>query len=336
MTGDVHSPATRAPTRTASRAWFARAAWLVLGYTLAVIVFGAWVRITGSGAGCGQHWPTCHGEVVHRPQSIETVIELTHRVTSGLSLVFAVGLMAWARRCFAKPHPARTASVLAVVFLLIEALLGAGLVAFGLVADDDSIARAVVMAIHLTNTCVLMGALAAAAWTGGEDAERGLPRLFGSRPDSGGSTVWLLGAALLAVLLVSMSGAVTALGDTLFPVAADGSVREHIAGDRSVTAHFLQRMRIVHPILAIGVGLFLLWLSIALPGMSGVDADPTVRRQGNLVAGLVLAQLCAGVANIMLSAPGWMQLVHLGLATCLWTAVVVLALAVLGSRQRKT
>jgi cytochrome c oxidase assembly protein subunit 15 len=311
-------------------------AWLVLGYTLAVIVFGAWVRITGSGAGCGQHWPTCHGEVVHRPQSIETVIELTHRVTSGLSLIFALGLMGWARARFRKSHPARVASVLAVVFLLVEALLGAGLVAFGLVEDDDSIARAVVMAIHLTNTCVLMGALAAAAWTGVDGDDRGLPRLRGSG-------AWLLGAALLSVLLVSMSGAVTALGDTLFPVAADGTVREHIAGELddiveqpAVTAHFLQRMRIVHPILAVGVGLYLLWLSIALPGMTGVDADPTVRRLGNLVAGLVLAQLCAGMANIMLSAPGWMQLVHLALATCLWTAVVVLALAVLGGRQRST
>jgi cytochrome c oxidase assembly protein subunit 15 len=308
---------------------FARVAWLVLGYTLFVIVFGAWVRITGSGAGCGQHWPTCHGEIVHRPESIETMIELTHRVTSGLSLVFALGLMIWALRRFAPLHPARTASVLAVVFLLVEALLGAGLVAFGLVEDDDSVARAVVMAIHLTNTCVLMGALGAAAWTGVDGVDR-RPR----RPR--GSLGYLMGAALAAILLVSMSGAVTALGDTLFPIAADGTVREHIAGDQSVTAHFLQRMRIVHPILAIGVGLYLLWLAIAVPGMSGVDGDASVRRLGNIVAGLVLAQLCAGVANIMLSAPGWMQLLHLALATALWTAMVVLTLAVLGSRQRKT
>jgi cytochrome c oxidase assembly protein subunit 15 len=290
----------------------------VLGYTLFVIVFGAWVRITGSGAGCGQHWPTCHGEIVHRPQSIETVIELTHRVTSGLSLLFAGGLLVWARRRFSPGHPARGASVLAVAFLLVEALLGAGLVAFGLVEDDDSVARAVVMAIHLTNTCILMGALAAAAWTGVDGTDRRPQRPRGSQG-------WLLGAALLSILLVSMSGAVTALGDTLFPVAADGTMREHIAGDQSVTAHFLQRMRIVHPVLAMGVSLYLLWLAIALPG--GMDGDPSVRRLGNLVAGLVLAQLCAGVVNIMLSAPGWMQLVHLALATALWTAMVVFALA---------
>jgi cytochrome c oxidase assembly protein subunit 15 len=317
---------------------FSRVAWLVLAYTLGVIVFGAWVRITGSGAGCGQHWPTCHGEVVHRPQSIETVIELTHRVTSGLCLLFAGGLVVWARKRFGSGHPARAASVIAVAFLVLEALLGAGLVTFGLVGDDDSVARAVVMAIHLTNTCVLMGALAASAWTGVDSQ----PRL--QRPR--GSLAWLFGATLIAVLLVSMSGAVTALGDTLFPVAADGTVREHLADDRaaaveeppsdsSVTAHFLARMRIVHPLLAIGVGLYLLWFSIALPGMPGADADPSVRRLGNLVAGLVLAQLCAGVVNIMLSAPGWMQLVHLALATCLWTAIVVLALAGL-SHQRHT
>lgn len=316
MTGDAHEPSK-----------FARAAWLMVAYTLGVIVFGAWVRITGSGAGCGQHWPTCHGDIVHRPESIETVIELTHRMTSGMCLLAAVALVIWAFRRFAPRHPARAATVIALVFLLLEALLGARLVLFGLVADDDSIERAVFMAIHLTNTCVLMGALAAAAWTGA-NAEQRLQR-------PRGSLAWLLGGTMIAVLLVSMSGAITALGDTLFPVAADGTVREHLTADRAATAHFLARMRIVHPILAVGVGLFLLWFSIALPGMGG-DSDPTVRRLGNLVAGLVLAQLCAGVVNIMLSAPGWMQLVHLALATCLWTALVVLALAGLSSAQRQT
>jgi heme a synthase len=285
-----------------------------LAYTLAVIVFGAWVRITGSGAGCGQHWPTCHGEVVHRPQSIETVIELTHRVTSGLCLLFAGGLMAWALRRFKAPHPARVGTVLAVVFLIVEALLGAGLVAFGLVEDDDSVSRAVVMAIHLTNTCLLMGALGAAAWIGDDDRPRRL------RARMVGAPWWLLVAGLAAVLLVSMTGAVTALGDTLYPVEAGAP------GTGSTTGHFLQRMRIVHPLLATGVGLYLLWLAITLPGL---PATATVRRLGNIVAGLVVAQLCAGVVNIMLLAPGWMQLVHLALATSLWVALVVLALETL-------
>lgn len=293
----------------------------MLAYALAVIVFGAWVRITGSGAGCGQHWPTCHGEVVHRPQSIETHIELSHRYSSGLLLVLAGGLLIWALRRFERPHPARWGAALGVVFLIIEALLGAGLVMFELVADDDSIARAIVMAIHLTNTCVLMGALATAAWTGvgtGVGQAERRPRLRGS-----GSRGWLLVGALLLVLAISTSGAVTALGDTLYPVADDGRVVAHLVDDQSLTAHFLQRMRVVHPIVAIVGGLALAWLAIGLPGM---DARPTLRRLGNVVAGLVVAQLCAGVLNVMLSAPGWMQLVHLALATTLWTSLVVLTL----------
>jgi cytochrome c oxidase assembly protein subunit 15/protoheme IX farnesyltransferase len=320
-------PATVSAPRSSSS--FTRAAWIVLAYTLAVIVFGAWVRITGSGAGCGQHWPTCHGEIVHRPQSVATVIELTHRVTSGLSLVFAGGLMVWALRRFGAPHPARFGAVLAVVFLLIEALLGAGLVAFGLVEDDDSVARAVVMAIHLTNTCLLMGALGAAAWTGADPRPRRLrEQVVGARA---WPWLWLIVGALAAVLLVSMSGAVTALGDTLYPVGSE---------QVTTTGHFLQRMRIVHPLLAFAVGLYLLWLAIALPGTgagTGAGANTlTMRRLGNLVAGLVVAQLCAGVVNIMLSAPGWMQLVHLALATSLWVALVVLGIESLSATGTAT
>ncbi|NVB41909.1 COX15/CtaA family protein [Pseudenhygromyxa sp. WMMC2535] len=285
-----------------------------------VIVFGAWVRITGSGAGCGQHWPTCHGEVIHRPQSVETVIELTHRVTSGLSMLLAVALLVWGMVRFERGHPARRGVALAMLFMIFEALLGAGLVLLELVGRNDSISRAVMMAIHLSNTCLLTGAMAAAAWCARPDRR---PR---TRWRDAGRGPWLLVAGLFAVILVSMSGAVTALGDTLYPVVEAGSVGDRLAADQGVTAHFLQRMRVVHPLLAVLVGLYLLWLSISLPGLDGHGA---VRSLGNVVAGLVLAQLCAGVVNIMLSAPGWMQLVHLGLATGLWVGLVLLALAAL-------
>jgi heme A synthase len=299
---------------------------VLLAYTVFVIVFGAWVRISGSGAGCGQHWPTCHGEIVHRPQSVETVIELTHRVTSGLCMLGALGLLIWGLIAFRRPHAVRWGVVLAMVFMIFEALLGAGLVLLELVGKNDSVSRAVVMAIHLSNTCLLTGAMAFVAWFGDEQA----PRL---RLRGAGRPAWLLAGALVLLVWVSMSGAVTALGDTLYPVTGNGTVAEHLIGDQSVTAHFLQRMRIVHPLLAVGVGFYLLWLSIALPGMPN---EPRVRMLGNVVAGLTVAQLCAGVVNIMLSAPGWMQLVHLALATCLWIALVLLCLAAWSPTQRNT
>jgi heme a synthase len=291
----------------------------VLAYTVLVIVFGAWVRISGSGAGCGQHWPTCHGEIAHLPQSVETVIELTHRVTSGLCMLAAFALMVWGLVRFPRPSAVRWGVVLMMVFMVFEALLGAGLVLLELVGKNDSVSRAAVMAIHLTNTCLLTGAMTYVAWASGP-SPRGPVRVRG-----GGLRSASLVGGLVLIVLVSMSGAVTALGDTLYPLAADGSIAEHLVGDQSATAHFLQRMRIVHPLMAVGVGLYLLWLAISLPGM-GAEASPDVRRLGNIVAGLTVAQLCAGVINIMLSAPGWMQLVHLGLATCLWIALVLLTL----------
>jgi heme A synthase len=131
--------------------------------------------------------------------------------------------------------------------------------------------------------------------------------------------------ALAGVVLVSMAGAVTALGDTLYPVLDAGDVGERLAADHGGTAHFLQRMRVVHPVFAVLVGLYLLWLSSAIPAPPKLAA---------IVAGLVVAQLCAGVINIMLSAPGWMQLVHLALGTSLWVGLVLLGLESIRGAQR--
>lgn len=307
---------------------FTRAADAVLAYTVLVIVFGAWVRISGSGAGCGQHWPTCHGEVVHLPQSLETVIELTHRVTSGLCMVAAFALMVWGLVRFRRPSAVRWGVVLMMVFMVFEALLGAGLVLLELVGKNDSVSRAAVMAVHLTNTCLLTGAMAYVSWASADG--QGSTRRASLR--GGGLRSASFVGALVLVVLVSMSGAVTALGDTLYPLAEDGTIAEHLVGDQSVTAHFLQRMRIIHPLLAVGSGLYLLWVAITLPGV-GESPAPGVRTLANVVAGLTVAQLSAGVVNIMLSAPGWMQLVHLGLATCLWIGLVLLTLSV--SRVRE-
>ena len=294
---------------------FRRLAWAVLGYTVLVILFGAWVRITGSGAGCGEHWPSCHGELVPRSPTAATVIEFTHRVTSGLCLLSVLALVWLARRVFPRGHAVRLAAALAVLFTITEALVGAGLVRFGLVDKDDSAARAVVMAIHLLNTSLLTGALAVTAW-------RARPEPPGSPPPRR-AALWL-GTAIVGLLVVGVSGAVTALGDTLFPA-------QGLAIDHGVGAHFLQRLRVFHPFLAVGLGLYVIVVANAL---AGPQARAEVRRWGGVVILGVLAQVAAGVVNVLLSAPGWLQIVHLLLGTGLWIAVVLFALAVLGPRQR--
>ena len=88
----------------------ARFAPLVLGWNVAVILWGAFVRASGSGAGCGAHWPLCNGEVVPRAPALETMIEFTHRATSGIALLLVFALCLWVFREKPKGHPARCAA----------------------------------------------------------------------------------------------------------------------------------------------------------------------------------------------------------------------------------
>lgn len=303
---------------------FVRFGWATLAYTLFVVLFGAWVRITGSGAGCGQHWPTCHGQLVPRSPGIETVIEFTHRATSGLYGLLVIALLVWAIRRFDRGHLVRLGAWLTLIFTITEALVGAGLVTRGLVADNDSIERALVMSMHLVNTSLLTGSLALTCWAATNASKRDR---FDWRTHRGQALV--LFGALVGLVLVGMSGAVTALGDTLYPVAA-GTIGDTLSADQADGAHFLRRARAVHPLLAIGIGAVVLIIAQRIAGRVAATAEQ--KRWGNLVAVGVLVQIGAGSLNIMLSAPGWMQIVHLMLGTSLWVGVVLLTASVLERR----
>lgn len=293
-------------------AWLAKAA---LCYTLFVILFGALVRVTGSGAGCGQHWPTCHGEIAHLPRSVETLIELTHRVTSGLSLVLVVALVVVVRQLPPR-HLARRGAWLSLGFLVSEALIGAGLVLFELVAKDTSEARAVVMPAHLVNTSLLMLVLTLTAWA----VQRRSPKLaFGGLP----AGLMLFGLAVLVG--VSTTGALTALGDTLYPVTHGAQLSERVLEVRS-GATLLERVRSLHPLVALFAALYLFgvasYVKRALP------------RHASLAMWVVLVlfvQLCVGVLNIWLSAPAWMQIGHLAVANVLWVLWVLLGLELMSA-----
>jgi heme A synthase len=294
-----------------------------VGFNLLVVIWGAYVRASGSGAGCGSHWPLCNGEVVPRAPQLETIVEFTHRATSGLALLLVFGLAFWARRAFPKRHRVRRAAALSVFFILTEALIGAGLVIFGLVKDNDSVARAASLGVHLVNTFLLVGVLALTAWwssgvaRGEERAERRAP----SR--------WLYAASLVGALLVSVSGAVAALGDTLFPV---NSLAEGLRQDFSPTAHLLIRLRILHPALALAAGALMILTAFST---LRVSTDAWARRWASALVLLVITQIAAGLLNVALLAPIWLQLVHLLLADLVWLALVLLtasALAPIGTR----
>jgi cytochrome c oxidase assembly protein subunit 15 len=296
----------------------ARFAWFVVAWNLVVIGWGAYVRATGSGAGCGQHWPLCNGEVVPRAPAAATIIELTHRLTSGVALIALLVLVVavWRRR--PAGHPARRAAAWSLLFMLSEAGVGAGLVLFELVADNASLARALFMAVHLANTFLLLASMTLTArWL--EDGRAGV-----SVAGRGGRAA-IVGLFAAGVLVVSISGAVAALGDTLFPAS---SLAHALAQDLSPASHLLLRLRVIHPALAVVVALTLI---VAAPRLAVADPLAAERALGPgprvaLLAGL---QAALGFLNVLLLAPVWLQLAHLLVADLLWIAIVLLGAAVL-------
>jgi heme A synthase len=298
-----------APVRAAPRR-FAVFAWCVLAYNLAVILWGALVRATGSGAGCGGHWPLCNGEVLPQVAASATVIEFTHRVMSGVALVLVAALFAWAFRACPPRHAARRWASWSLVFILTEALLGAALVLLGHVARNESAGRIYSLSAHLINTFLLLASLALTAWSASFPAPEPAAR----------SKIRVRSVlALIALAVVAIAGAITALGDTLFPAH---SLAEGVRDDFASTANFLVRLRIVHPALALAAAGLLLWL--ALPEFRFRRTALRHSLAGALLA-LVVLEVMAGAGNVLLRAPLPMQLIHLLIADCLWIALVLLA-----------
>lgn len=296
---------------------YANLCWALLFYTLPVIVFGAFVRASFSGDGCGANWPDCHGQLFPTGTSLETRIEFTHRVSSAIYGFISLAVLIGAFRLFPRKSHVRKAAVFTFVATVIEALIGAVLVKKGLVATNDSVARAVFMSIHLANTFFLLGsATLTALWASG--AER--VRLKGQ-----GAVGWALGVGFAALVLLGVSGAVTALGDTVFPVV-DG----HLAAVNqalSPTAHFLVKLRILHPLIAMSVGVYLVLIAGLL---AHLRPTPQVKKWSQIVASFFVVELLIGLVNLALKAPIAMQLIHLLVADLLWISLVVLAVHAMG------
>jgi heme A synthase len=306
----------------ATASWFPRYAWGVVGFNLLVILWGAFVRATGSGAGCGNHWPLCNGEVVPRAPALQTLIEFGHRASSGMALLLIAALVIGAWRRYPRGHPVRLAAAWSGILIVSEALIGAGLVLFEHVAGDTSLARGYWVAGHLTNTFLLLAALTLTAWWAAGAAPvslRGQSRL-----------ALALLAASAAVLLVGVSGAITALGDTLFPVV---SLAQGKALAVSESAHVFVRLRIWHPALAIAAGVI-----VVLAALYAVRCRPLpmARRLAVTVGILWLAQLGLGAINVYLLAPVSVQLAHLLLSDLIWIAWVLLGAAALGAPRQAT
>jgi heme A synthase len=298
---------------------FARYAWFVLAYNIVVILWGVVVRASLSGDGCGQFWLTCGGEVVPSAPQLKTVIEFSHRVTSGLAFVAVLVLLIWAFRRFAKGNLMRKMAFASFVFISIEALIGAVLVLFKLVALNPSMIRAFSMTAHLINTFVLLAVLTLTAWfaSGGKS--------FSIRR---GKISQLLAVAVFGILLVSASGSLAALSSTLFPSA---TLAEGLAKDFSDSSHILLRLRVSHPILSISVGVFLIFLAGWIK--SNAKESFWTNRWANVLTVLVGIQFLSGALTLLTLAPIVLQLIHLLLADAVWIAFVLMSANVLAEES---
>ena|ERR1700685_2137313 len=295
-------------TSERTRRAFGMFTWAVLAYNIGVILWGAYVRVSFSGDGCGAHWPFCNGEVIPHNMATPMAIEFTHRTMTSLDSIAVIALCVWALLAFPRRHAVRLYSILSLVFLLAEALLGAGLVLLRYVAHDQSGGRALYLSAHLTNTMLLLGALTMTAWLAYTNVERveweSIPR-----------QLW---GAAVAVIAVSVTGAIAALGDTLFPAA---SLAAGMQRDLSSASSLLLRLRLLHPFVALLGAAYIIWVAAVL--QRRILSERTRGAAGRVIM-LTLLQLAVGAVNITLLAPVWMQLTHLFMADVVWIAVVVM------------
>jgi cytochrome c oxidase assembly protein subunit 15 len=286
----------------------ARFAWTALYWNVAVVLWGAYVRATHSGAGCGNRWPLCDGDVVGASANGQTIVEFTHRMTSVMSLLMVTGLVLWSWRATKKGDWARYSAILAAALLANEALLGAALVLLKHVGNDQSVGRILFLCLHFGNTLLLLATLSlTATWLSN-----------GSRDFTLTGTWREVGAVvlgLLATMVTGILGAIAALADTLFPTS---SLASTLAQDFSSGAPTLFRVRLLHPVIATIAASYVLWI---------IWRSSTLRnrfsRSAIALITLVFIQVVIGMTNVLLLAPVWIQIAHLIVADALWILLVL-------------
>jgi cytochrome c oxidase assembly protein subunit 15 len=306
--------ATPSQTRSlkAVRLW----AWATLAVFVVVVLQGAVVRATSSGAGCGAHWPLCNGEILPQFRRVATIIEFMHRSLTGISSTMFFVLAGWVFVATPKRHPARKAAMWSLGFLILEALLGAVLVLGHYVENNASDMRVFVQSIHFTNTMILLAATTVVAV------------LLGNVKAAAAYNKPLRQASLLtiaAILITGAAGSVAALADTIFP---SHSLRAAIAADFAADSPLLIRMRWMHPAASLLIVAATLLLTQRLR-KSGAA------RAGNLLIANLVLQMLIGVADVLMLAPTWIQVLHLLGADMFWISLIAISVPLFLTKQPK-
>ncbi len=297
----------------------AKLAWVTLAWNVIVILWGEVVRASLSGNGCGEHWPLCGGHLIPTFKVVATLIEFLHRASTGVDACLLVALAIGIFKVFPSGHPARKAMTASIFFTFTEALLGGALVLFGLVDQVASDARVIAEATHLTNTLLLTAAITVTAWVVSG----------GPKPDIAHGKKYLApaSAALISALLLCVSGGIAGLADTIYPPKSlADALRQDISGASPIMIH----LRVWHPIAAIAAIVVIVWATRTIIRR---DPSPDAVRFAGWCQALCLLEFCAGLLNVVILAPIWMQVVHLLFAELLWINLVLMTAAALARRK---
>lgn len=299
---------------------FHKLLWILVAYTVLVIIWGAWVRISHSGDGCGQHWPLCEGAFIPDTENHKTWIEYFHRLSSGLYGIFVGILFVVAIRRFRKGTAARQIAFATFFLMIVEALLGAALVVRGLVGENATVYRVVMMTLHQMNSLFLVASTV--LWAQLTHPKRNPETLRISWRE-----LLLSGYNSVIFMFIPTTGAWAALANTLFP---SRSLTDGIAKDFMPGTPWILKLRIVHPILALSIGGYLVHYFFK----KSETTDEDQSRAALQVAGALSVALIFGMLTLLFLSPVWMKLVHLTIAQCLWITLVSYTITSLLSTSR--
>lgn len=304
---------------------FLNLTYLTLAVTVFVIVFGAFVRASLSGDGCGTSWPHCGETIIPDGSSVAAIIEFSHRTTSGLAVLLALAVVIASRRVFTAGHPARKTAGWSLAFVLGSGFIGMLLVVFEWVKFDVSLGRVITMPLHLLNTYMMLGALAMTAYyaSGGERAT------FKGQGPVGTGLKWALGG----MFVLGMTGAISAMGKTAFQshFQAANTFMERMSLHIGDGAHPLLKGGALHPLMATSVGVIVVFACLlVMQRRQSAQVDKWARA----TIAVFIVQMVFGTANLLMSAPVWMQMTHLLLAITDWMCLVMLAVHALAARYQ--
>lgn len=297
---------------------FSQALGFLVFYSVIVILWGAWVRISHSGDGCGDTWPLCGGKILPEGETAKTWVEYAHRISSGLYGVFVFALFFEGRRLFSKNSTIHQAGLVTLILTVTEAMLGARLVLSQLVGLNDSLQRLVAISLHQVNSLLLVGASVLWFWSAREPGEE-IELKTGNRLNR----FYFGGFIILAI-----TGAWAALSTTLFPSLG---LWEGLQRDFQENSHVLLKIRILHPLLAVFLGSY---FSFMFWRQSQKTGHPRLQKAALWISALFIAAILVGMVTLLFLSPIALKITHLAFGYLLWIFLVSYAVISADSTRR--